>query len=65
MRGNQHGAYTLLRRAAGRLMEYGDEHRGVPADRIAQTLVVHADEIEAAERDGRASPEIEFVTITA
>jgi uncharacterized protein len=65
MRGNQHGAYTLLRRAAGRLMAYGDEHRGVPAERIAQALVVQADEIEAAERDGRTSPKIDFVTIAA
>jgi predicted metal-dependent hydrolase len=63
MRGNQHGAYTLLRRAAGRLKEYGDEHRGVPVDEIAQTLVAQADEIEAAERDGRPSPDIDFVSI--
>lgn len=65
MRGNQHGAHTLLRRAARRLMEYGDRHRGVRADRIARTLVAQADDIEAAERDGRRSPEVEFVTIHA
>src|SRR6266540_2796626 len=31
MRGNPHGAWTLLRRAAGRLARYGELHRGVRA----------------------------------
>jgi predicted metal-dependent hydrolase len=63
LRGNHHGAYTLLRRAAGRLRRYGDDHRGIAADELAQTLLVQADEIEAAERDGRSTPEVEFVTV--
>src|SRR5207244_9646378 len=28
LRGNPHGAYTLLRRAAGRIERYGADHRG-------------------------------------
>ena len=63
MRGNQHGASTLLRRAAGRLERYEDGHHGVPSETMAATLLAQADEIEAAERDGRPSPEVAFVTI--
>ena len=56
LRGNQHGAFTLLRRGAGRLQKYGPEHRGIQAEAVAATALAQADEIEAAERDGRPSP---------
>ena len=65
LRGNQHGAYTLLRRAAGRIGRYADGHRGIPTERLAATALGQADEIEAAERGGRASPEVEFPMIPA
>jgi predicted metal-dependent hydrolase len=60
MRGNQHGAYTLLRRGAGRLEKYVSPHRGVDVQRLAATALKHAEQIEAAERDGRQSPQLEF-----
>ena len=63
LRGNQHGAYTLLRRAAARLRRYPDGHRGIPTERLASTALAQADEIETAQRDGKLSPEVEFPTI--
>lgn len=56
MRGNQHGAYTLLRRGAGRIERYAVPHRGVDVARLAAAALAHAEEIEAARRDGRPSP---------
>jgi uncharacterized protein len=57
-RGNGHGAFTLLRRGAGRVLRYGPEHRGVDVERLGQTALAQADEIEAADRDGRPLPEV-------
>src|SRR5438067_10623915 len=57
LRGNQHGAYTLMRRGAGRIGRYG-HHRGIDAERLAAEALAHADLVEAAERDGRPPPEI-------
>src|SRR5262249_51365625 len=57
-RGNLHGAYTLLRRGAGRIIPYGDEHRGVDARRLAATCLVHALMLEQAEQHGRPAPEL-------
>jgi hypothetical protein len=57
-RGNLHGAYTLLRRGAGRIIPYGDEHRGVNARRLAAAAMAHALMLEQAEKHGRAAPDL-------
>ncbi|MGH2679620.1 MAG: DUF309 domain-containing protein [Actinomycetota bacterium] len=46
LRGNAHGASTLLRRAAMRIGSYDDGTRGVPAPALAARLVVDADAVE-------------------
>ncbi len=38
LRGNAHGARTLLRRGAGRVGAYPDPHRGVPTETLAAEL---------------------------
>jgi hypothetical protein len=60
MRGNQHGAHTLLRRGAGRISRYDDPHRGIGVHALAVAALGHADEIEDAERHGRPSPKLDF-----
>jgi uncharacterized protein len=62
-RGNQHGAFTLLRRGAGRIAKYEDRHWGVNTEELSAAALAHADEIEAAKRDERPSPSIEFPKI--
>ena len=63
LRGNQHGAYTLLRRGAGRIERYEDGHRGVNVRELATAAMGLADRIEAAEQAGRPSPEVSFPKI--
>src|SRR5207253_6041447 len=63
MRGNQHGAYTLLRRAAGRIEGYSSPHRGVDVRALARTTLAQADAIEEAERENRPSPRLPFPKI--
>lgn len=63
LRGNPHGAHTLLRRGASRVGRYPARHWGVPARELAQAALRHAEEIEAAERDGRALPRVQFPKI--
>ena len=60
LRGNQHGAHTLLRRAAGRIGPYGDSHLGIRARELAQVALQHADAVEEAEAGGEPSPGVEF-----
>ena len=57
-RGNGHGAFTLLRRGAGRILTYQEAHRGVDVELLGQTALAQADQIEAAARDGEALPEL-------
>ena len=57
-RGNPHGAFTLLRRGAGRIVEYEEGHRGIDVELLGQTALAQADEIEAADRDGKPLPEL-------
>jgi hypothetical protein len=52
MRGNAHGAVTLLRRGAGRVREYPKDHHGVDTERVAGAAETLAAEIE----DGVVSP---------
>ncbi len=63
LRGNQHGAKTLLRRGAGRLRKYETGHWGIPTDELAEASLRHAGQIEEAERAGRPSPKLDFPKI--
>jgi hypothetical protein len=63
MRGNPHGAHTLLRRGARRIARYGGLHRGVRAQDLAAAAMKQAEMIEGAEKAGQPSPQIEFPTI--
>ncbi len=58
-RGNLHGAATLLRRGAGRILRFEDGHRGVDVRRMAAVILDQAKEIEVAERAGRPAPELD------
>src|SRR5918996_3150442 len=46
MRGNAHGAATLLRRAARRIAAYADGLRGVPTAALAERLAGDAEAVE-------------------
>jgi hypothetical protein len=46
LRGNAHGAITLLRRAARRIGGYADGTRGVPAATLAARLLADAEAVE-------------------
>jgi uncharacterized protein len=63
MRGNPHGAWTLLRRAAGRLDRYPDGHRGIHARELAAVALRHAVEIEAASRGGEPMRQLDLPQI--
>ncbi len=45
LRGNRHGAVTLLRRAAARIRRYPPGHRGVDTAAVAAAAEAHADAI--------------------
>ena len=49
LRGNAHGAVTLLRRAASRLGRYPAGHRGVDCPRVALQAAAEADRVAAGE----------------
>jgi uncharacterized protein len=59
LRGNRHGAHTLMRRGARRIQRFGSEHRGVDIERLAAAALAHADDVEAAERADRPMPVLE------
>lgn len=52
LRGNAHGAVTLLERAVRRIRLYPDGHRGIATLVLADHLQAHADDV----RDGRLVP---------
>ncbi|HEY3210281.1 MAG TPA: DUF309 domain-containing protein [Actinomycetota bacterium] len=62
LRGNKHGAHTLLRRGAGRILRYGSSHRGVGVKKLGEEAMAQANLIEAAEQAGD-TPQIEFPKI--
>ncbi|MGH2573221.1 MAG: DUF309 domain-containing protein [Actinomycetota bacterium] len=64
LRHNSHGAHTLLRRGAGRMERYGEEHYGVEARALARSALAHAKAIERAEQAGDPPPRIRFPRIT-
>jgi uncharacterized protein len=49
LRGNAHGAVTLLRRAASRVGEYPAGHRGIDGPAIARAAAAEADRVERGE----------------
>jgi hypothetical protein len=63
LRGNLHGAKTLLRRGSGRIARYEEGYHGIPVGTLAQTTSAHADEIEAAESSGGPPPKLNFPKI--
>jgi Domain of unknown function (DUF309) len=63
LRGNLHGAKTLLRRGTGRIRKYEDGHWGVGITALATTTAAHATKIEAAERSDRPAPDLAFPKI--
>jgi uncharacterized protein len=64
LRGNPHGAFTLLRRGAGRIRAYGEEHLGVKARMLADASHAHAEAIERADRAGEEVPPLTFPRIS-
>ncbi|HYU57015.1 MAG TPA: DUF309 domain-containing protein [Actinomycetota bacterium] len=46
LRGNSHGAFTLLRRAAGRIARFPAGHHGVDTDRLVAAALATADRVE-------------------
>ena len=46
LRGNAHGAVTLLRRAAGRVGAYPDGHRGIATQALRDRLLADAERVE-------------------
>jgi uncharacterized protein len=63
LRGNPHGAHTLLRRGAGRIAGYGEEHRGVRVRELADSALSLADRIEEAASTGGPAPDLEAPVI--
>lgn len=49
LRGNRHGAFTLLRRAAGRLERYPSGHRGIDTAAVAARAQADADAVEGGD----------------
>ena len=63
LRGNRHGAFTLLRRGARRVGRYPPGHRGVDTTTVARTANQQADALERGDlavpaKDGAPSPTI-------
>jgi predicted metal-dependent hydrolase len=63
LRGNLHGAHTLLRRGGGRVAKYGDEHLGVSSAALARAVDADAERVEDAEAAGGPAPKIRFPKI--
>jgi hypothetical protein len=63
LRGNRHGAHTLLRRGAGRILRYESPHREVDVWRLGQVAQAQANLIEKAEEADGVMPAIEFPKI--
>ena len=57
-RGNPHGAFTLLRRGAGRIARYPTGHRGVDTEAVSRAALADADAVERAQRNGQAIPDL-------
>jgi predicted metal-dependent hydrolase len=62
-RGNPHGAFTLLRRGAGRVAAYERGHHGVDTTTLAELALAQADAVERARDAGEPTPDLTFPTI--
>jgi predicted metal-dependent hydrolase len=49
LRGNRHGAATLMRRAAGRIERYPDGHLGIATTAVAERAIADALAVERGE----------------
>ena len=49
LRGNRHGAMTLMRRAASRIGQYPDGHRGIATTAVTERTLADADAVERGE----------------
>ena len=58
LRGNPHGAFTLMRRAGGRIEKYPAGHRGVDTLGLAAAARRDADAVERADQEGRPIPDL-------
>src|SRR5918912_2931388 len=56
LRGNAHGAKTLMRRGAGRVVRYPDGHHGVATQALARRAQTDADAIERGDLAVGAGP---------
>ena len=63
LRGNPHGTFTLLRRAAGRIERFAPSHLGVDAGRLAAVALAQADQVERAHRAGGDMPRLAFPAV--
>jgi predicted metal-dependent hydrolase len=63
LRGNLHGAHTLLRRGGGRVGGYGSAHLGVDAAGLARAALADAERIEDAESSAAPAPDLAFPKI--
>ncbi len=63
LRGNPHGAHTLIRRAISRIERYGSRHRGVEVEALVGTAEAHAAVFEEAGAAGRELPEVTPPTV--
>jgi predicted metal-dependent hydrolase len=57
-RANAHGAFTLMRRAVGRIERYPSPHLGVDTQALAAAATRDADTVEHADQEGRPIPEV-------
>lgn len=60
LRGNLHGAFTLLRRGAGRILRYTSPHLGIDVTSLGALALEQAQTIQRAEEAGARRPRIDF-----
>ncbi len=63
LRGNPHGASTLMRKAIGRISAYAPSHRGVDVGALAAATAAVAGGIEDTRHVRRSLPAVEFPRI--
>src|SRR6266568_3857972 len=56
LRGNRHGAFTLLRRAAGRVSRYPRGHLGIDTEAVSARAEADADAVERGDVEPGVAP---------
>lgn len=56
LRGNRHGAFTLLRRAAGRVARYPADHFGVDTEGVSRRAEADAAAVERGDMEPGMAP---------